>query len=465
MIARDHICPLCKDHGFQTFLDKSAGRKINVLKIYCKLKSLGCQWVGELGRLEHHLDVREGNCGFVEVECDFGPVGCVMKLLRRDLPVHREEYMHKHLALMSVMSLKTADEFDRRLREQRAEFQQQLQEKDEQLRRMLQEKDEQLAAILHRKFQEHKDVTGRMLQEKDQQSKLQIVTLQKQVKSQLQKQVKQIQALQGGQQQLQKETKEQLATLQKVVQKQIDQLQEKDGQRLVETCQQFQKHEEQLTKLGEERRREAKELDGRIRSEADERKQEFIKLREEVQKMGEQTKQAVAKHARDLQEQDKEIKELREQMEEKIHDLEDRVPPFEFTMPEFSKHKANDTEWRSPPFYSDPGGYKFLIGVRANGNGLSMQGTRVSLKTYKVRTDHDDRLTWPRTILITIQLLNQRTGKWDHEAVDGVGCIRGRPSSQCESSSKICRFLVHSKLDPYLKNDSLQFRIAKVELH
>ena len=448
MIARDHICPLCKDHGFQTFLNKSAGRKINALKIYCKLKSLGCQWVGELRRLERHLDVREGDCGFVEVECDFGPVGCVMKLLRRDLPVHREEYVHKHLALMSVMSLKTADEFDRRLREQRAEFQQQLQEKDE-----------QLAAILHRndqQFQEHKYVTGRMLQQQDQQSKLQIATLQKQVQSQLQKQVKQIQALQGGQQQLQKETKEQLATLQKVVQKQIGQLQEKDQQRLLETCQQFQKHEDQLTKVGEERRREVKALDGHIRSEADERKQEFIKLREEVQKMGEQTKQTVAKHARDLQEKD-------EQIEERIRDLKDHViiiPPFEFTMPEFSKHKANSTELCSPPFYSHPGGYKFSIGVWANGIYF-YRGTHVSLQIYKLRTDHDGRLKWPRMISITIKLLNQRTGKWDHEVVNCA--TRSRPQSEY-TSSFIYGFLAHSELDPYLKNDSLQFRIANVEL-
>ena len=420
--------------------------------------------MGELGRLEHHLDVREGDCGFVEVECDFSPVGCVIKVLRKDIQVHRQEYVHKHLALMSVMSLKTANEFDRKLREQQTKFQQQLQQKDE-----------QLAATLCQRFHEHKEeqfaVIGRLLHERDQQiqslqrqeqqAKLQISTLQKKVKSQLQDKEKQIQALQDGQLQLQQQAREHLAILQRELQsalEEIGQLREKDQlQYRVETHQQFQKYGERLTKLEEERRREGKELEGRIQSEADERRHEFTKLQGELQKIGEQP---------NLQERDKQIKDLYEQMERRIHELEEdvyNIAPFEFTMTGFSEHKANNTEWFSPPFYSHPGGYKFCVGVWANGK-LSGLDTHVSLTVCKICTDHDDQLKWPRSVPITIQLVNQETGNWEYERVDGNKFTRSRPSSKCDKSVSNFKFIERSKLGPYLKEDSLCFKIAKVEL-
>ena len=108
----------------------------------------------ELGRLEHHLDVEEGDCGCVEVECDFGAVGCVAKLPRKDLQRHKEENVHKHLVLMSVMSLKSNEAFVKELREQRMEFQQQLKRKDEEmqavqksLQQQIEEKNEQLKVL------------------------------------------------------------------------------------------------------------------------------------------------------------------------------------------------------------------------------------------------------------------------------------------------------------------------------
>ena len=132
-IARSHVCPLCNNQAFQTLINKEKQRLVNALKVYCKWKSRGCEWVGELGRLDHHLDVEEGDCGCVEVECEFGPVGCVAKLPRKDLQRHKEENVHKHLVLMSVMSLKSNDAFVKELREQRVEFQQQLKQKNEEI--------------------------------------------------------------------------------------------------------------------------------------------------------------------------------------------------------------------------------------------------------------------------------------------------------------------------------------------
>ena len=102
VMASGHVCPLCNEKGFQTFLDKATLRKVREMKVYCKLKAQGCGWVGELAALERHLDVANGDCEFVEVECEFGVIGCVEKMPRKNRDSHSRECMHKHLLLMAL---------------------------------------------------------------------------------------------------------------------------------------------------------------------------------------------------------------------------------------------------------------------------------------------------------------------------------------------------------------------------
>ena len=145
-IDRNHICPLCNEQGFTTFLDKNCERKIKALKVSCKLKFRGCEWVGELGRLEHHLDMKMGDCEFVEVECEFSSLGCTVKIPRKDLAQHYNSNMHKHL----MLSLRTTSRLEHQLQEQRQQqdeavraIWQSLQHKEQQLK----EKDSQILAI------------------------------------------------------------------------------------------------------------------------------------------------------------------------------------------------------------------------------------------------------------------------------------------------------------------------------
>ena len=130
VMARGHVCPLCNEKGFQTMLNKEKYRKVRELKVYCKLKAQGCGWVGELGALERHLDVANGSCEFVEVECEFAVIGCVGKMLPRDRESHSRECMHKHLLLMTRWSLKTIDGFQEKSREQRAQLKEALARQD-----------------------------------------------------------------------------------------------------------------------------------------------------------------------------------------------------------------------------------------------------------------------------------------------------------------------------------------------
>ena len=273
VVSRSARCPLCNEEGFRTFPDKSTTRKIRSLKIKCKKRVEGCEWVGEYGRLEHHLDAREGDCGFVEVECDFHSVGCTTRSLRKDLPQHMDANTHKHLILMSTASSKAIGETERKLQERRAELlQQQLQKKEE------------------------------------------------------------------------------------------------------------------------------------------ETQQRFVKLEGELKEKDEQIK-ALQVRVGEKDEQMKALQGRVESLEEQF-----RCPPCVFIMHDFSKHKAADDEWLSPPFYSHPGGYKLRLAVYANGHD-GYKGKQMSLVLYTMQGEYDHQLKWPRSLDVKIFLLNRSTDKWDR-----VGC-------------------------------------------
>lgn len=102
VVANNKACPLCNEAGFEAFHDKKTEREINNLEVYCTEKAVGCEWVGELRKLDQHLG---GECLLVEVECEFAPIGCPVKLPRRDVVRHLEESKDRHMQLLSSACL------------------------------------------------------------------------------------------------------------------------------------------------------------------------------------------------------------------------------------------------------------------------------------------------------------------------------------------------------------------------
>ena len=82
-------CPLCNVE-FTTFLDKGRQRKVNELLVRCTEKENGCEWTGELGKLNKHLQLSEqdGECQYVKVPC---PNKCYRVVPRCELQSHLEE--------------------------------------------------------------------------------------------------------------------------------------------------------------------------------------------------------------------------------------------------------------------------------------------------------------------------------------------------------------------------------------
>ena len=77
-VKADHTpCPCCKAENFDTFEDKRLRRSLYAFKVRCTNKKKGCEWEGELGQLEEHLNANPPNqileqlegCQFVEIKC------------------------------------------------------------------------------------------------------------------------------------------------------------------------------------------------------------------------------------------------------------------------------------------------------------------------------------------------------------------------------------------------------------
>ena len=83
-------CPVCKEQPLNSTYDKYFKRKVMGLKVYCKNKSAGCEWKGELGELDNHLNLWsvKGECDFVSLHC---PLKCGQSLQRHDLENHQSK--------------------------------------------------------------------------------------------------------------------------------------------------------------------------------------------------------------------------------------------------------------------------------------------------------------------------------------------------------------------------------------
>ena len=82
-------CPTC-NKALSTFPNKGLRRTLGGFRVYCSNKDEGCEWVGELGDIERHLNTKPSSkrqlkgCLFEEVACIY----CTCLFQRR--------YIHEH---------------------------------------------------------------------------------------------------------------------------------------------------------------------------------------------------------------------------------------------------------------------------------------------------------------------------------------------------------------------------------
>ena len=184
----------------------------------------------------------------------------------------------------------------------------------------------------------------------------------------------------------------------------------------------------------------------------------------------------------DLHEENEQLKLEVQRLERKVADLHDQqlrvyqtgfpIGPVDFTMDNFNLRKDADDYWYSLPFYTHPRGYKMCLGVNANGWGHG-KGTHVSLYVFLMQGEFDDQLKWPFQGHVTVQLLDQDGGvdhltkKLDMTTVS-LATQRVMKPGKAMNALGFTFFITHSELFTpgcaYLHRDSLQFRVAGVEL-
>ena len=80
-------CPLCNDPEYSIMLHKGVMREVNGLAVHCSEQASGCDWIGDLGQLQCHLNLgsRDSGCGYVVLECAHH---CGKKLRHMDIAKH-----------------------------------------------------------------------------------------------------------------------------------------------------------------------------------------------------------------------------------------------------------------------------------------------------------------------------------------------------------------------------------------
>ena len=151
------------------------------------------------------------------------------------------------------------------------------------------------------------------------------------------------------------------------------------------------------------------------------------------------------------------------------------LPSIECTLTNFEQHKNDDSVWHSLAFYTHKRGYRMCLKVYPYGRN-DAKGTHVSVYTCLMRGAFDGELNWPFQGDVTIQIVDQ-AGENHYEKV--VHYNYKTPDLSCNRVTDKERtfghgsrnFLPHTSLDHnaatntvYLREDSLRFRVTKVEL-
>ena len=141
----------------------------------------------------------------------------------------------------------------------------------------------------------------------------------------------------------------------------------------------------------------------------------------------------------------------------------------QFTITEYSKRKQFNNQYFSPPFTTSPQGYRLCLAVDANGQG-SGKGSHLSIYAFIMKGQHDDRLQWPFTGTIIIELLNWLED-WGHYKMtlsidtnnDFVRVTKGEYGNNGGYEHFISQSSLNSSTNPqYLYQDSIRVRVQVI---
>ena len=455
---QDKSCPECGHKNFSTMKPLKYQRQMDCLKVKCSMRGRGCDWLGTLGQLDAHLDPDQGNCLYVDIKC---PLNCLLTIPKNKLEQHVSmecvkrdsvcQYCHfkatyevmveTHLPVCIYFPLQcpnfcgvtcerdVMEDHMRMCRLEEVECEFSGVGCDGMFRREDQEE--------HTRQNNQKHLTMTATTSVKMNQKLQ-------------------QKLQEQEEKLQ-EQEEKLLEHEEKLQEQEEKLQEQE-EKLQE---QEEKQQEQEEKL-QEQEEKLQEQELKLKNISEELEMRFQVLEQKFHKL--------------FQEQEKKFVRLEEKSDQNEGAV-GKVTNFinlkrRFAMENFSLEKLKDKvdDWMSPAMYTHVCGYKFCIGIAANGRGAS-RGKVMSVVQYAMRGEHDHLLKWPARVSFTLELLHQHGGQniistlteaqWQQPTTPYIS-LNHFTLDQCENWSV---FLEHSKLADFLDNDALYFHLSNITVY
>ena len=209
----------------------------------------------------------------------------------------------------------------------------------------------------------------------------------------------------------------------------------------------------------------------------DQEKHEEQDMKKHLEMSVQMTKEA-QNEIEDLQEENADNKESIELLQAAVSHLIERIGSSNYTscrvikFTEFKDHKDKNISWRSPGFYTSPGGYKMCLHIYPNGSGDG-EDTHVSLYVCLMSGKYNDALEWPFQGEITMELLNQLEDENHKKRVTTLNETTPLSSTQKVVGKRYgkgrgySKFISHFDLSfssflncQYLKDDALYFRVS-----
>ena len=423
---QDKPCPECGHQNFSTMKPLKHQKQMNCLKVKCSMRGRGCDWLGTLGQLDAHLDPDQDNCQHVDIKCS---LNCLQTIPKNKLEQHVSMECVKRDSVCQYCHFKATYEVMvdthwpvcNYFPLQCPNFCGVTCERDvmEDHMRMcrLEEVECEFSGVGCDKRFRREDQEEHTRQNNQMHLAMTAATSVMMSQKLQQKLLEQEEKLQE-QEEKQQEQEEKLQEQEEKLQEQEEKLQEQEMR--------FQVLEQMFHKLLQEQEKT------------------FVRLEEKSV----QTEGAIDNETNFI------------------------VLKRRFAMENFSLEKVKDKadDWMSPAMYTHMCGYKFCIGIYANGHGL-IRGKAMSVFLYAMQGEHDHLLKWPALVSFTIELLHQHGGlniihtltkvQWQKPTTPYT-YINGFTNIHCGLRRV---FLEHSKLTDFLDNDTLHFHLSNITVY
>ena len=405
-------CPACGQEDFTTLQQIKFQQRIRNLQVYCSMKRMGCGWCGTLEQLDTHLNPDLDNCQYVDTSC---PFNCKQTIPKNKMEQHvaeecvQRDYGCQHCAFKATYEVVVDTHWPE-------------------------------CVYLPLPCPNLCGVTCErgLMEDHMAMCRLQEVACEF--------------TGVGCDRKFKREEQE-------------EHTRQNTHKHLTITAAAAVKMKEQLHEQGQKNQQQELKLENQVQKS----QQHVVKLENTLQKV----EQVIKLQEKKIEEMEQKFEQLLKESDQNKVALKEVTKFIDlkrtFEMENFSKEKAKNKEsdWKSPAMYTHIFGYKFCIGIDANGYGGG-RGKALLVELYAMPGEYDHQLKWPARATFTIELLHQQGGQNVQHTRTRKWWKPDRPHTWIKKFGEYgiyaTHFIEHSRLSGFLRNDTLYFHITKIAI-